>query len=196
VIISKIFQGLVISHGDPVIKASLPFAPFNSSLTANPSAPLKDRQTSPTICKNKIRRWWGRRFGVWPCSSTTSLTLAFFWWINTFDFPLHRIEILFQAYYYFRDPNAIRHPGKAKRKSALPGCLYSRDVGGDVQLRRLDSRTGAKVIGHKGVRLSSQIMLAEQPLFTGGWLSLVIIMQRIVMLYQVDNVFQNPNAED
>jgi hypothetical protein len=52
------------------------------------------------------------------------------------------------------------------------------------------------VIGHKGVRLSSQIMLAEQPLFTGGWLSLVIIMQRIVMLYQVDNVFQNPNAED
>jgi hypothetical protein len=104
VIISKIFQGLVISHGDPLIKASLPFAPFNSSLTANPSAPLKDRQTSPTICKNKIRRWWGRRFGVWPCSSTTSLTLAFFWWINTFDFPLQRIEILLRWIIIFEIP--------------------------------------------------------------------------------------------
>jgi hypothetical protein len=87
--------------------------------------------------------------------------------------------------YYFRDPNAIWHPGKAKRKNALPGCLYSRNVGGDVQLRRLDSRIIVNVIGHKGVRLSSQIVLAEQPLFLGGRLSLVNPMRRIVILYQV-----------
>ena len=96
---------------------------------------------------------------------------------------------------YFRDPNAIRQPGKAKGKNALPGCLYSRNVGGDVQLRRLDSRTVAKVIGHKGVRLSSQIVLAEQPLFPGGLLSIVIPMRRVAMLYQVDQYFCFPVAE-
>ncbi len=100
--------------------ASLTFAPFNSSPAAKPYAPLKDRQTSPTICKNKIRRWWGRRSGVWPRSSTTPLTLNFFRWINTFDFPLQRIEILLQVDYYFRVPNA------EDCYASIGGSLFSR----------------------------------------------------------------------